>query len=1094
MTTAQTSDHPAPKPFPLTDRQREAVGHDTGPLIILAGPGTGKTRVITERVAAMVTDRGHNPEQILAVTFTNKAAGELANRLAGSLGQSTAHRIKTSTFHSFGSSIIHRFSDALSLPANPILIDSSQRRKLTRELISAHGLYQATRGAGIDSAIEHALGTIANLRNAGIEAQRASRWCQTELSNLADLDDQETTARRAILSRFGEAAKLFELIDHACIERGWMVYDDLIAWPTRLMRTNANIAAIIRQENRHLVVDEFQDVNAAQIAMLEALCPPTTNPDLCVVGDDDQSIYAFRGADDRAFARFDSIWPGTRTIMLDDNFRSEPTIVRASNTIITNAPDGSRFAPDKAANAFKPDSPTASVELVRLEHDDQAGEAIATMLLQMRSQDPGFKPQNCAVIARTSAQLAKVARVLDLAGIGYSLIQRRPIIEDPGVQDILAWSRLIVNPTSTSELRRVLSRPPMRGDPHEIGALLAGWKTAASRAHADPSEHTDPGAILPWMIQRTTGETLQVVDRAMGLCDQLAVINAESPAADTLMEIIKRTGVIHSELPNARDRADRVQAVVGLLSFARTRASRLDQPGDLGAFHRYIDDLDQNDKSLAELPEDRVDNSGKDGSDETTGEIQLLTAHASKGLEFDTVFIPNVVSPHGYPHMSGSTDEGLPEGMVDRVGDDRDAKQRRADEERRVFYVALTRAERRAIMLAKVPKNTRAVNFALELIASPETKVIEHDSRSILDDQGTDEIAKLASEFKIRKSIRDEFDNLRRNARIAAAAALDRADTLNADPAELEQILVDSARTIALASTVQASGQVPQWAAETSISDLGNRLVESLEEETPIDSPIHGGIAGPLKLSYTRIQTYLKCPRCYLVKYVHELPGDEHAASTTGSAVHQALELFYTQWRDADAEGTQTPGIDRLESLTRNAFIQLWPSHMELDTARLEQAIAQAHTIWDTLHDENAQILELERELKLPYEHDSITHTLTAKIDRIDQLASGAYRVIDYKTGYPKKDLLEPKATDLQMGIYAMALRSMFGDDISGSQFEYWLLQDGSTGVLGADDINEQRIEKTINKVIEGIRDGQWHQGTKCTGECSILDIRPMND
>ncbi len=1090
-----TNEPTASPQFPLTERQREAVVHDDGPLIILAGPGTGKTRVITERVAAMVNDRDINPDHILAVTFTNKAAGELRDRLAGSVGVSIAQRIHATTFHSFGLSIVRRFGDVLGLPGNPILIDSSQHRQLMRELIRAQSLYAFARGSGIDTAIAHATTTIANLRHAGIDADRAHRWATHELETLTACDDQESIARRTEIERFDEAAKLFAHFERECINRGWMVFDDLIAWPTRLMRAHPNIAAMIRQDHQHLVVDEFQDVNAAQIGLLEALCPPTSNPDLCVVGDDDQSIYAFRGADDRAFARFDSIWANTRTIMLDDNFRSEPPIVVASNTIITNAPTGSRFAPDKIANPDKPDSGDSSVELVRLEDNKQAGEAIAAMLLQMRAQKSDFDFGSCAVIARSSLDLSRVAQVLDLAGIPFAIRSRTSLMEDTGVQDILAWARVLIDPVGAADIRRVLTRPPLRGDPHEIGALATRWKVEHARSQADPTEHADPGAILPWMQSRATDELAAVVSTACELCDELSAVNSESPAAETILEIIKRTGVIHADLPDARAKTQRINAVVGLLGFARSRASRFDQPGDLGAMLRYIDDLDPADKSLGELPEDTVAG-GREGEVDTAeevGAVQLLTAHASKGLEFDTVFIPQVCSPNGYPKMAGRDNEQLPEGLVDRIDDERDANQRRADEERRVFYVALTRAERRAVLLAKIPKTSKSVNYALELLADADTNLLEHDIRTLIDDEhSTDVIAQLEADFKARKKVRDGFDALKRRARVQAAAAIDRVDTHRVDPAEIEHTLTQSARTIALVSSIQANGRVPQWAQSCGLGQLGEELVASIESADPMDALSGpGGVAGMLQLSYTRINTYLQCPRCYLVKYVYRLPDTEHAASTTGNAIHKAMEIFYTQWRDADAEGRPTPGIDELEKLTKDTFIQLWPAHMELDSSRLEQALAQARTVWNELHNENDQILELERTIKVPYEHEGVHHIITAKIDRIDQLASGGYRVIDYKTGYPKQDLLEPKKTDLQMGIYAMALGILFDEDISGSDFEYWLLQDGSRGIISADDLNTAAIRKKINKVIAGIAGGHWDEGAKCQGDCKILDLHP---
>lgn len=1079
-------------PFPLTDRQREAVEHDDGPLIVLAGPGTGKTRVITERVAHMISNRGIDASSILAITFTNKAAGELRERISNSVGASVAQKIQATTFHSFGLGIIQRFGDVLGLPANPILIDSAQRRRLMREIIQARELYSFARGAGIDSAIEHAQDTIALIRNAGIDAARALRWSEHELEKIAGAEDQESLAKRTELQRFSEAATMLGYLETECLNRGWMVFDDLIAWPTRLLRQHPNIAAIVRQNQQHLVVDEFQDVNAAQIALLEAIAPPTINPDICVVGDDDQSIYAFRGADDRAFARFDALWKNTRTITLDDNFRSQPPIVGASNTIIANAPVGSRFAPDKIANPKKSDPDSSTIELVRLEHDEQAGEAIASMVLQMRAQNANLDLGSIAVIARSAGELARIARVLDVSAIPFSIREKRSLLDDQGVQDVIAYARAVVDPLSTPDLRRVLTRPPMRCDPHTVGSLISRWKIEHARHDSDPTEHPDPGAPIEWMQSRAIGDASAPIVRTKELLDELARINTSAQACETLLEIIKRSSVLHADLLEAREQSSRMNAIVALLGFARSRASRFEQPADLGAMLRYIDDLDPSEQSLGELPEHKVerdDEASTIGDEGNTGAVQLLTAHASKGLEFDTVFLPRVCSPHGYPQMAGSDNDELPEGLIDRVGDERDSKERREAEERRVFYVALTRAERRAVLLAKLPKNGKAVNFAFELINDEQTTVIEHDIRDLTDESQTpDAIAQLEAEFKSRKAIRAGFDEIKRLARLRAARAIDDADMRPERVEQSEQTLSESVRTIAMASSIRETGEAPSWVNQHGLSDIAARLIESLKACEPAIGFSAPAVSGALRLSYTRINTYLECPRCYLVRYVLRLPEVEHAASTTGSAVHKALELFYTQWRNADAEGGELPGLETLEQLTRKSFLQLWPRHQEPDRARLEQAVAQSKTVWTQLHDEHAQILELERDEHISYTHNGHEHSIHAKIDRIDLRPDGGYRVIDYKTGYPKDDLLEPKKTDLQMGIYAMALSSMFGEDIAGADFEYWLLQSGSRGRIAGNDLDLGKIQKKINKAIEGIHEGHWDKGGRCNGGCDVLD------
>jgi len=639
----------------LTADQQRAVEHDNGPVIVLAGPGTGKTRVITARVGHMIANRDVNPEQIVAVTFTNKAAGELGDRLSALVGATMASRVVSSTFHSLGLGIIRRFGDVLGVPSGPILIDSSQRKQLLREIIREKKLYRYAMGAGIDSAIGLAADSMKEMRNIGKTSKDASAWLEEQRDEIGSLEGNEAQARSAVLDRFEQDVLAYGFFESACLNRGWMEYDDLIMLPSRLMRDHANIAAILRLDHKHVVVDEFQDVNAAQIEMIRQLCPPQTNPDLCVVGDDDQGIYGFRGADDRAFAHFAAIWEGSPTITLSTNFRSADAIVNASNAVIDRAQV--RFDPSKQAVSNAGEVAGAGVELIRLEDDKQSGEAIASMLLGMVSDarekntggtpvppgEGGFRFGSCAVIARTGADLERIARVLTLEGIPIEIRRKRSPMEDQGVLDVIAWARVLGNPSLTSDLRRILVRPPYRCDAIKIGRLIANWKAQQSRVLSGDPDAADPGALIEWMIANSDEAMSAKIKSMFALAAQLGTMASESDAAVAIMEIIKRTGVVHSELSDGHGRALRIAALVELVRFARSRADRFESPGDLGVMLRYIDDLSPKEQSLGELPDHRVtDRNDGFGTDHDMGAVAMLTAHASKGLEFDTVFIPRV--------------------------------------------------------------------------------------------------------------------------------------------------------------------------------------------------------------------------------------------------------------------------------------------------------------------------------------------------------------------------------------------------------------------------------------------------------------------
>ncbi len=1086
----------------LNDAQRDAVVHQGAPLIVLAGPGTGKTGVITRRVAHTVGERGAEPESVVALTFTNKAAQEMRDRLAGLLGRSASERLGVYTFHSFGQRLLRRFADIAGLPPEPMLLDSAQQRRLLRSIIREHGLYPGARASGIDSAVAHASSMIETLRNHAITPETAVERAQRVLDS--DQDDESL----ALAQRFLGAARAYGLFEGACRERGWMSFSDMVLAPIRLLRESEMVRDICRGELRHVVVDEFQDVNRAQIELLRGLAPPSGRAELCVVGDDDQAIYAFRGADERAFAHFRAIWTDTETIALTESYRSQREIIDASQATIARCAE--RFAPDKsieraASLTGQAPLPGAGVEVVRLEDDGQNGEIVAAMILADMASRPSARLSDYAVIARTHTDADRVRRALELEGVPTRSARPPSASEDPGVQDVLAWGEALCNPEASWAARRVLMRPPLSFEASDVNTWERGYRAQASRAEAGDPGVAAPGAYIPWVVERFGGEEAlgERLARLGAWHTELSKIAATTRADEALTRIVQLTGAAHADLLDGRERARRIEAIIAMIRFARGRATRLDQPADLRAFLSYYEDLDERDKGFASP--DPSEALAPEGADELSGDeaVSVLTAHASKGLEFDTVFLPRVTPSHGYPKTSGGDDEAPPEGVLGE-GEDRHEAERRSDEERRVFYVACTRARRRLVLLAKLPKSkSSSTHYTLELLGdglaseSSAADVLERAASRGVDAGGGDALEREVAGYRTRVARGDVFARARREARLDAAAALHSVDSAGVDAGMLERARARISRAVerlSVVASVEQDGRAPGWVEDAELARYASELCERAGGGAAVEPGADARFApltAPLRLSYSHVREYGQCPRCFYLRRVLRLGDPPGRAMIVGQVVHKALERFIKARADAENEGRQAPGDKRLLELGREAFFAMLPPGADADAAQLDQILALLTTAAGMLAEPGVQFLEPERMVLFPYERSGVEHIFEAKIDRVDQQGDGdqtVLRIVDYKTGRPSQALLEPKRSDLQLAIYAMALRHEYGPEALATG-EYWLLRTGQRGRLDLSTIDEKKVRTQIDRAIDGMLAGDWPR--KCRpgeGVCSLLD------
>ena len=1120
----------------LNAEQRAAVEHDSGPLMVLAGPGTGKTRVIAHRIAHLMTGRGSgggggvSPETIVAVTYTVKAAAQLRERLAALVG-GDADLVHAHTFHGLGLRIVRRFGDEIDVSASGFgqvggkggIIDSAQQRRALREIVLEHGLFARARALGLDVVADRLIQLAETLSNNAISPADAAKFAVGAAAHLEraedargqKLDAEQLAAERERVAELGESARALELFERVCRERGWMSFGDLLTLPIRILRTSKHAAAILRDEWRHMVVDELQDVNVAQLQLLRLLMPPTSEsptgraPDLCVVGDDDQSIYAFRGADDLAFEKFARLWPEATKLKLTGNYRSTPPIVAATNVTIEKAKR--RFAPDKViVSVGTPSGPPAPVECIQLEDDKDDGEVIAAWLRADRAARPETPWSDFAVVVKSHADGERIRLALEIEGVPTVAAREGSPGADEGVRTVLAWVRLLAEPHASHLVGQILRRPPFTMDSGTMQRVLSAYRVRLSRFQNGDPGAPDPGGFADWLASSAPEDPI-----APAFVAAHAVLRADAAklSASALIEsIIKHTDAAHADLLSGRERAARVSNLVTLVRFARERQERLDPPGDVRAFQAYWDDLSDAEQEFKSMGgDDRVDGIGEREGEEQPDKVRLITAHKSKGLEFKTVFVPRVSPTHGYGSVKDHGEATLPVGLIP-AGDDRTPKEREKAEQRRLFYVACTRAEERLVVLAKKNKKpSKSEHYFEEIIFSTSLEKLRtvREGAEVLRaagalgmrrdagwDGGALGGAPLGADDAERR--REVFEGARREVRTAAAGALDEAGVAERATDTVERAaaaLAECGRRIGALADAQRTGAVPAWALGTPAGNLVQGVLDRVGGGSAPDGTgglTWPGLVPPLDLTYTKIDEYIRCPRCFYLKNYLGLSPPPGTEQFVGQAVHQAMEKFYRGVQEAESEGRERPGRAALIAFGREAFMRNWPRQREIDRKQLDQVSAQLGLAFDRLYDATANTVEVEKKVKFDYG----PHGFTAKIDRVDQFTGAdgrlAFRIVDYKTGRATKPLSEPKKNTLQLGVYALAIAHLYGLGDPREQpppgvAEYWLLSTGQRGVIDLKDIDYAAIHEEIDGVVAGMIAGRWERSPKCKGDCGIF-------
>jgi len=608
----------------LNAAQKAAVEHGDGPMLILAGAGSGKTRVITHRIAALI-DRGVVPSSIAAVSFTNKAANEMAERMVPLVGSRKAGSIRMSTFHSFGLALLKEESRAAGLDGRFVVFDQGDSLGTVKEI-----LREGYRGAGVRRFDAMALlARISNWKSAMVAADGVAA-SEIEYDEIA----------RTLYPEYESRLRAMRALD----------FDDLVCRPVQLLRDNPEIRQKWRKRIAYLLVDEFQDTSEVQLELVKLLANELRN--VCVVGDDDQSIYSWRGANPRNILEFESHFPGAKIVKLETNYRSREPILEVANAIISNS--GSRRHEKKLRPARKGGE---AVRVVTSQSPRAEAEFVAKEIRQLCKE--GRATGDIAVLYRSNLQSRLVEEELTAADIPFRLFGGQQFFDRKEVKDTAAYLRFVVNPWDEISLRRVINFPARGVGAKSVQRIEEHAKVAGVpfvKAIATP--HAIEG--LPDVATRGLNEFNALAKRARARLKSSGTLHA---AARALVDDLDLRRALDDTAVGGNSGEQRYRNVTRLL----------------GWIERYEANAPRSSKSLQDFLQ-RVTLNGDTREDESgAAGVTLCTLHAAKGLEFGVVFLIGCIEGQ-LPH-SRTTDPKAHEAAAADL-----------DEERRLFYVGITRA------------------------------------------------------------------------------------------------------------------------------------------------------------------------------------------------------------------------------------------------------------------------------------------------------------------------------------------------------------------------------------------------------------------
>ena len=612
----------------LNPEQRNAVTHSTGPLMVIAGAGSGKTRVLTYRIVHLLKS-GVSPHNILSLTFTNKASKEMRNRIELMVGESDARSIWMGTFHSVFSKILRFEAEKLNYPSNFTIYDTDDSKSLVRSIIKELNLDKDIYKVGM-------------IRNR-ISSLKNNFITPAGYNNKSELNQQDKIAKRT------EFGRIYQMYVQRCEKASAMDFDDLLLKTYQLLENHSDVLLKYQEKFKYLLIDEYQDTNHVQYLIIKKLS--ALNENICVVGDDAQSIYSFRGANIQNILNFKVDYPNYKTYKLEQNYRSTSTIVEAANSIIK------QNEKQIEKNVWTSNTKGDKIIVVKTGSDNDEGRLVANTIsdVQMRNQ---AHHKDFAILYRTNAQSRSLEESLRKRNIPYKIYGGLSFYQRKEIKDLLAYYRLAINPNDEEAFKRIINYPT-RGIGSTTIQRLNVFANEHNKTIWEIINHLEEAEIN---INKGTQKKL----KEFALMINNFIINSKQKDAHAIAEeIAKQTGLFNNlytdKSPEGVSRFENIQELLnGIKDFSETAEQGVNKLSD------FMEDV----ALLTDQDKETEDDFNK---------VTLMTVHAAKGLEFPYVFVVGLEENLFPSMMSGESQENL-------------------EEERRLFYVAITRAKKRLFL------------------------------------------------------------------------------------------------------------------------------------------------------------------------------------------------------------------------------------------------------------------------------------------------------------------------------------------------------------------------------------------------------------
>ena len=624
----------------LNEQQREAVTHKQGPIMIVAGAGSGKTKVLTTRIAHLMSVHQVDAFNILALTFTNKAAAEMKERVEKILGNTEARNLYIGTFHSVFARMLRAEAPKIGYPNNFTIYDTDDSRSVLKAVINELNLDDKH----YKPSVVHS--RISSAKNALVNAM--------EYQNDYSIQQDDLRSNRPMIG------KIYQAYSARCFKNGAMDYDDLLFKMYELLRDFPEVLYKYQHKFKYIMIDEYQDTNAVQYQIIKLLAAVHEN--IAVVGDDAQSIYSFRGATIENILQFQKDYDDVKVVKLEENYRSTQSILNVANEVIKNNKG------QIPKNLWTQNPTGEKIRLVRTMTDNDEGKFVADTIQEQKLRNH-FYNRDFAILYRTNAQSRSFEESLRRMGIPYRIYGGLSFYQRKEIKDIIAYLRIIVNTRDEEALKRIINYP-LRG----IG------KTTIEKTIIIANENN----ISMWEVLTRAGEfgfkagTLEAINNFVTMIKYFQSLTNTKNAHDVAVQVGKHTNLV-KELFNDKTteglaRYENIQELLNSIKEwvdDRQNRSQIDEDGivvETSVVNENIGDLGsylQQITLLTDADEDKSDNDV----------VKLMTIHAAKGLEFACVFVGGIEETLFPSAMSINTREEL-------------------EEERRLFYVAVTRAKK----------------------------------------------------------------------------------------------------------------------------------------------------------------------------------------------------------------------------------------------------------------------------------------------------------------------------------------------------------------------------------------------------------------